>query len=436
MKTSIKLFFTVALTLLLLGSCVNDDVSNGGKSAIKYARIALNANLSSSFNDVDSLSNITVKLHNVSTGRDTLFVVSAIKVPNNGTEAAQTIALDTIRVAEGLYNIDLEAKACYSNKLKTRSIVRGNLMNQTLVQGGGTELPVVGIDMFFPNMGNGFVIAEIFAARTIRDSGDPYTGDQYFRITNNSDEVLYADGLFIGESAFQQMIHQDYKPYILDKETPVQYLTKVPGMHGKDHKYPVQPGASLIICDNAINHKTPERNPNSFDLSKANFEWYDESTNPKVTDIDNPEVPNMERLYTYSRTIWGPHDRGFYSYIIGFLGVDNQTFTTDESYQYDYSYKFTYGTTVKDMKFHAVKVPNTWITDAVVLAIKDQKMWNVISSTLDNGYAWFSKVDHDKQRYGKAVRRKYDSKAHKLIDTNDSQRDFETVKADPWYVFK
>ena len=60
------------------------------------------------------------------------------------------------------------------------------------------------------------------------------------------------------------------------------------------------------------------------------------------------------------------------------------------------------------MKFHAVKVPNTWITDAVVLAIKDQKKWNVISSTLDNGYAWFSKVDHDKQRYGKAVRRKYD----------------------------
>ncbi len=88
------------------------------------------------------------------------------------------------------------------------------------------------------------------------------------------------------------------------------------------------------------------------------------------------------------------------------------------------------------MKFHSVKVPNTWITDAVVLAIKDQKKWNVISSTLDNGYAWFSKVDHDKQRYGKAVRRKYDSKAHKLIDTNDSQRDFETVKADPWYVFK
>lgn len=109
---------------------------------------------------------------------------------------------------------------------------------------------------------------------------------------------MYADGLFIGESAFQQMIHQDYKPYILDKETPLQYLTKVPGIHGKDKKYPVQPGASLIICDNAIDHTTADRNPNSFDLSKADWEWFDESTNPRVTDIDNPAVPNMERLYT------------------------------------------------------------------------------------------------------------------------------------------
>ena len=56
MKTSIKLFFTIALTLLLFGSCVNDDVSNGGKSAIKYARIALNANLSTSLNDEDKFA--------------------------------------------------------------------------------------------------------------------------------------------------------------------------------------------------------------------------------------------------------------------------------------------------------------------------------------------------------------------------------------------
>ena len=435
MKTLIKTFFAIILVSVLFNSCTNDDVSPGG-SAVNYAKFGLDISLSQAFSGVDSLVSIKVKVHNVSTGRDSSFTVPSVKCLDAEGKLQSSISIDTLNIAEGLYNVELEANAVHHSKLKTKSIVRGNLMNQSLVKSTASTLPRFAIDLFFPNMGNGFVIAEIFAARTLRPSGDPYTGDQYFRITNNSDEVLYADGLFIAESAFQQMIHQDYKPYVLDKETPVQYITKIPGMHGVDKKYPVQPGASLIICDNAIDHTTAGRNPNSFNLSKANFEWYDESTNPRVTDIDNPDVPNMERLYTYSRTIWGPHDRGFYSYVMGFLGVDNHTFTTGKDYQYDYSYRFVYGTTVKDMKFHAVKVPNTWIVDAVVLAIKDKKKWNVISPTLDNGYAWFSTVDHDQQRYGKSVRRKYDAKKHKLIDTNDSQNDFETVKADPWYVFK
>lgn len=435
MKKLIKTCFAIALVAALFNSCTNDDVSPGG-SAVSYAKLGLDVNLPESFNGVDSLVSVKVKLHNVSTGRDSIFAVPTVKCTDEEGKLQPSVRIDTLNVAEGLYNVELEGDAVFHSKLKTKSVVRGNLMNQSLVKSDAASLPRIAVDLFFPDMGNGFVIAEIFAARTLRESKDPYTGDQYFRITNNSDEVLYADGLFIGESAFQQMIRQDYKPYILDKETPLQYLTKIPGRHGVDKKYPVQPGASLIICDNAIDHTTRERNPNSFNLSKADFEWFDESTNPKVTDIDNPDITNMERLYTYSRTIWGPHDRGFYSYVMGFLGVDNQTFTTSKDYQYDYSYRFVYGSTVKDMKGHAVKVPNTWIVDAVVLAIKDNKRWNVINPTLDNGYAWFSTVDHDKERYGKSVRRKYDAKKHKLIDTNDSQHDFETVKADPWYVFK
>ena len=435
MKNLLKTIPVMALALLLGNACTNDDVPSG-KVSIKYAKLVLKIGLPQGFQDVDSLVAFHVKVHNVSTGRD-----SSYTVPNITREAVTegippTVTLDTLTIAEGLYNVELEAKAVYHSRLKTPSTVRGNLMNHTIVQNGADVASSVIVNLFSPNMDNGFVIAEIHAARTLRPSGDPYTGDQYFRITNNSDTVMYADGLFIGESAFQQMIHQNYKPYILDKETPLQYLTKVPGIHGKDKKYPVQPGASLIICDNAIDHTTADRNPNSFDLSKADWEWFDESTNPRVTDIDNPAVPNMERLYTYSRTIWGPHDRGFYAYVIGFLGVDSRTYLTDKAYQYDYSYRFVYGSTSKDMKFHAVKVPNTWILDAVVLAIKDMKKWNVISPTLDNGYAWFSEVDHDKNRYGKSVRRKYNSKTHKLIDTNDSQHDFETVKANPWYVFK
>ena len=62
----------------------------------------------------------------------------------------------------------------------------------------------------------------------------------------------------------------------------------IPG-NGKD--YPVQPGKSLLICDKAIDHR--EANSNSFDLSNADFEWYDDSD--KNPDIDNPQVTNLDK---------------------------------------------------------------------------------------------------------------------------------------------
>ena len=47
-----------------------------------------------------------------------------------------TVTLDTLTIAEGLYNVELEAKAVYHSRLKTPSTVRGNLMNHTIVQDG------------------------------------------------------------------------------------------------------------------------------------------------------------------------------------------------------------------------------------------------------------------------------------------------------------
>lgn len=83
-----------------------------------------------------------------------------------------------------------------------------------------------------------------------------------------------------------------------------------------------------------------------------------------------------------------------------------------------------------------MKIPNTWIIDAVNLAIKDQKKWDLITPSLDYGYTWVCEVDRDKNRYGKAVRRKFNAITKKLQDTNNSEYDFETVKADPFHVFK
>ena len=53
-----------------------------------------------------------------------------------------------------------------------------------------------------------------------------------------------------------------------------------------------------MVAINAINHK--EFNSKSIDLSSANFEIYDESSNPNFSDTDNPNVPNLINWYDYS----------------------------------------------------------------------------------------------------------------------------------------
>ena len=82
----------------------------------------------------------------------------------------------------------------------------------------------------------------------------------------------------------------------------------------------------------SINHK--EANPNSIDLSKANFEWYIESKQ----DVDNPAVPNLDVYYCYSKTIWVLNKQGNRAYAIGRLPKS----MTKEKYISDYAYNYTY----------------------------------------------------------------------------------------------
>ena len=76
-------------------------------------------------------------------------------------------------------------------------------------------------------------------------------------------------------------------------------------------------------------------NSNSFDLTKADFEWYDVSSNPSFEDTDT-EVPNLEKIYCYTATIWGPHNRGFTSFALARLGDDENNQLSKEDYLKDY----------------------------------------------------------------------------------------------------
>lgn len=433
-----KLFYYSMLmfaVMTAITSCSDDDKNDPVKQ-IKQTKVGLEMTIPQELSGVTQLKDIQVKFYNVTTGRDVTFNQKDVEFELEGGKLKTTYRLDSVKVAEGLYNIDLDGTIVYADTKKPTGKLHATAMNLNLVPSAAGIDPSAKLEGFLANVSNGFVISEICVSGPLTPKGKQYIGDAYFRITNNSDETLYADGLFIAESEFNQMLQQDYKPDVRSTYMPIDYLTRVPGTHGVDKKYPVKPGESILICDNAINHKDEDHNPNSWDLSKANFEWYDESTNPAFTDIDNPDVENTIRLFTTSLTIWIPHNRGFKSYAIGFLTVDDNTFKTKEEYKYDYSYTFVSGSFKREMNFNAMKIPNTWIIDAVNLAIKDQKKWDLIDPSLDYGYTWVCEVDRDKNRYGKAVRRKFNATTKKLQDTNNSEYDFETVKADPFHVFK
>lgn len=262
----------------------------------------------------------------------------------------------------------------------------------------------------------GFVISEIFFTGTSTAEGKSYSGDQYMIITNNSDVTLYADSIAVLESAFLTTQKQDYTPDIMATDFSVQACYMIPG-NGKS--VPVAPGASLTLAVNAINHKAEQ--PQSIDLSGADFEFYDESSNANFTDPDG-KAPNLDKWYCYTATIYQFHSRGFNSMAIAKMKTTKEDWL--ENYVYDASYLFVYGDFSKEMTKKGIyRVPNSWILDGVNLSVESVREWNVLDASVDAGWTYCGKVDKDVTRFNKSVIRKQDGNG-KYIDTNNSTNDF------------
>ena len=353
--------------------------------------------------NVTSISDLHVTFKNVNTGKLTTNTMT-------GTTGKLTLN-------EGLYNITVEGKMNYIVDEKTvEGQVKGYKESVNLV--GTTSAD--NIKLFLFNSKADFVIEEVYFAGSTTPEGKQYLADQYIKIYNNSDSVLYADGLVILESAFKTSQKYDYTPDVMSQAMVVQSVYAIPG-NGKD--YPIQPGESLLICDKAIDHI--EANSNSFDLSNADFEWYDDSD--KNPDIDNPQVTNLDKIYSSSLTTWSLHNQGLCAYAIARLQVNKETFLKDYRYHADYIF-------INPMTIDRYQVPNAWIIDAVNISNKAQYAWNVVDASLDMGFTYCGEVASDKNRYNKSVRRKVLSTTpdgRKILkDTNNSTEDFE-AKATP-----
>lgn len=371
-------------------------------------------------NGIDSTAQLTVVLHadGINSIRDVKLTAHDVNLNKDYIDTSLTMTLPL-----GFYDLSVTA---LGDSMPIRAQKRGVSLSQDLV----VELTAG----FVPSGDENFVLAEIFFTGTETPEGKRYLGDKYFVVFNNSADTLSADGLILIEAELNSVQKYDMTPDFRDQYFAVDAMYRIPG---DGNTYRVAPGKALIIADNAMNHLPA--NVNSFDLSNADFEWYDVSTSAGITDVDNPDVPNMDKLYCYTYTVWVPHNQGHKSFGLARFPqgmTSEQYFANDDYYiQFDYELVTAAGTFSQSKKSYVL--PNEWIVDAVNLAPSETFQWLTISEHLDAGYTYVAPTGSDKTRFGKAVRRK--TKAilngrRVLQDTNNSTDDFEpAVKANPYY---
>lgn len=416
----------ILLCVTAIASCSSDD---GPSVDTTPTDLKIMFQLPDGYADDATLTDLSITLTDINTQRKTTF---------NGN-AAEDLSITLKAVPGGYYRIDATGKLNYRNKDLVGKQVDVLAYSEGIIL--TREAPIAALKLQVTSQPEadpadiayrGFVLGEIFCAGTANRQGNYYYADKYFVIYNNTDHVLYADSLVIAESDFLTTMKQEYTPNIMPTDMAVSAMYMIPG---SGHDVPVQPGGKLLVVDNAVNHTVA--NPNSWDMTKADYEWYDESTNPQFTDIDNPNVPNLERIYSSTLTLWSPHSQGFKSYALARMHADKKTFLTD--YMYDYTYHLVGQIGEADMTGSAYRLPNSWILDAVNMSDPKDFKWIVTSPTLDKGYTYCADFGWDDSRYGKSVRRKVkamDGTRAILQDTNNSTDDFEPrTKADPFHVF-
>lgn len=396
MKDMKPLFYTPAIAVIAFAAISCDD-SLGAIDQGSLSKVEITIESDEDINP-EELENASYSFNNISSGTTSKFSPG-----------------EDIWLLPGLYDISFSAQKTLPNGV----ISEVRATKQSVVING--ELTSVTMTAYNNIPTDDFIISEVFFTGTLQASGNQYYGDDYVKIYNNTDHVLYADGITLFESKFTTTQKFDYTPDIMGEAMTVQALYTIPG-DGTEH--PVMPGEYVLLADTGIDHRVI--NPNSFDLSDADWEWYDVSTKPNNLDIDSPTVPNLDKWYCYTLSFWILHNRGFKAYGIARIPIDKDEYLSDYWYTYDYTMVLEAGTF--PMSQSAYRLPNEWIVDVVNCSVEASRVWNVSDPSLDMGWTHCGTIDHDKTRYFHAVRRKllYINEQGNPVfqDTNNSSEDF------------
>lgn len=260
--------------------------------------------------------------------------------------------------------------------------------------------------------------------KTIHNSGSKqyYMHESYFEIVNNSDEVQYLDNLILTAptgnqqtaNAWQANGYEDL--YACGQGSVVAFP-------GNGHDYPLQPGESVLIANDATNHKLAYGEDTSQaadyascpDLSNADWEIY---LNYNANDVDYA-APNLKTIFHNNK----------YMFAFG-LGVSGRSYVlaklpegmTPEAYAaLESSVMYEPGTSSTTMTY--LVIPSKYVLDAV--DIYDPETENHYPTFLPQDDA--TGVKGNPMYSAKCIRRKVtkiENGRPYYQDTNNSAADF------------
>ena len=243
-----------------------------------------------------------------------------------------------------------------------------------------------------------------------------YTRDNFFEIVNNSDEVQYLDQLVLLYASAAQKAPNAWQATGV---TDIYYQGQGPvvAFPGGGTDYPIQPGKSVVIANDATNHKEadPDGADNHSDLSKADWEIYLDYS--KMGDVDF-EAPNLSAIF-YNNQYMRAFGLGFFNgaYVLAKLPVTPEAYAAEES-----SYSTTPGTT-SATKY--MGIPSKYVLDAVEAWENDESEHYSYFLPKDDAHAVWAAEGWS----GKCIRRKVakieDGRVY-YKDTNNSSEDFLT----------
>ena len=241
-----------------------------------------------------------------------------------------------------------------------------------------------------------------------------YTQDGYFEIVNNSNKVQYLDQLVL---LYASAAQKEPNAWQAAGVTDIYYQGQGPvvAFPGSGTDYPIKPGQSVVIANDATNHKTADPDGIHSDLSRADWEIYLDYS--RLGDEDY-NAPNLHAIY-YNNAYIRAFGLGFFNgaYVLAKLPVTPETYAADEN-----NYSTTPGSTSATQY---MGIPSKYVLDAVEAWENDESEHYSYFLPEDDAHAvWAAEAWS-----GKCIRRKVVSIKNGRAyykDTNNSYDDFLT----------